>query len=104
VRDGELGAHRGRDWPRPAVGRGALAMRAPRASRMRAFAAKLHGFLRRERMDDVEDEIQEHLRLLTERFMAQGMSKEEAAFAARRQFGNTALLQEDRRDLQTLPS
>ena len=79
-------------------------MRPPRASRMRAFAAKLRGFLRQERMDDVEDEIQEHLRLLTERFMALGMSKEEAAFAARRQFGNTALLQEDRRDLQTLPS
>ena len=31
------------------------------------------------------------------------MSREEAAAAARRQFGNTTLLQEDRRQLQTLP-
>lgn len=35
--------------------------------------------------------------------MAQGMSRHEATAAARRQFGNTTLLQEDRRGLQTLP-
>jgi putative ABC transport system permease protein len=80
-------------------------MSAHRASRLRAFAAKLRGFLRGEPSDDeVEDEIQEHLRLLTERFVAQGMSREEAATAARRRFGNTTLLQEDRRALQTLLS
>ena len=44
------------------------------------------------------------MRLLADRFVAQGMSREEAALAARRQFGNTTLLQEDRRALQTLPS
>ena len=59
-------------------------MRAPRASRIRAFAAKLRGFLNLERLDDGEDEMQEHLHLLTERFMAHGMSKQEATFAARR--------------------
>ena len=32
------------------------------------------------------------------------MSREEAALAARRQFGNTTMLHEDRRALQTLPS
>jgi len=80
-------------------------MRAGRESRFRTFAAKLRGFLRTQPRDDgFEDEIREHVRLLTERFVAQGMSREEAALAARRQFGNTTLLQEDRRALQTLPS
>ena len=80
-------------------------MRACRESRLRAFAAKLRGFLSGQPPDDgFDDEIQEHLRLLADRFMAQGMSREEAALAARRQFGNTTLLQEDRRALQTLPS
>ena len=80
-------------------------MRARRESRWRAFAAKLRGFLSRQPRDDgFDDEIQEHVRLLAERFVTQGMSREEAALAARRQFGNTTLLHEDRRALQTLPS
>ena len=80
-------------------------MSSRRESRLRAFAAKLRGFLGgQQRDDEFDDEIQEHLRLLAERFVAQGMSREEAAAAARRQFGNTTLLQEDRRELQTLLS
>ena len=74
-------------------------------SRWRAFVARLRGFLRGRRRDaEFDDEIQEHLQLLTERFVAQGMSRKEAAAAARRQFGNTTLLQENRRELQTLPA
>ena len=80
-------------------------MRARRESRLRALAAKLRGFLSRQPPDDgFDDEIQEHVRLLADRFVAQGMSREDAAVAARRQFGNTTLLQEDRRALQTLPA
>jgi predicted permease len=76
-----------------------------RQSRLRAFAAKLRGFLFGPSTDDeFEGEVQEHLRLLAERFIAQGMSRDEAATAAVRQFGNTTLLQEDHRALQTLPS
>lgn len=75
-----------------------------RGSRLRRFAAKLHGFVRgRPRDAEFCDEIQEHLQLLTERFMAQGMTREQASAAARRQFGNKTLLQEDRRELQTFP-
>src|SRR5579864_2621861 len=73
--------------------------------RLRGFIAKLRGFFGGQQHDDGFDvEMQEHLQLLAERFVAQGMSREEAARAARRQFGNTTLLQEDRRELQTLPS
>src|SRR5262249_3911285 len=40
------------------------------------------------------------LRLLTERYVRQGMSEAEAARAARRQFGNATLLQEAHRDMR----
>lgn len=72
--------------------------------RLRLFTARLSGFLRLSPSeDDLNAEVQQHLQLLTERNMAQGMSGEEAVAAARRQFGNTTLLQEDRRDLQRFP-
>jgi predicted permease len=71
---------------------------------LRAFAAKLRGLGRGQRhADEFEAEVREHLQLLEERFTVQGMSKAEARVAARRQFGNTTLLRENRRALQTLP-
>src|SRR5215472_13466312 len=74
-------------------------------SRLRAFAAKVRGFLRGNRQDgEFNGEIQEHLQLLADKFVAQGMSREEAAAAARRQFGNVTLLQENRRELRTFLS
>ena len=76
-----------------------------RESRLRAFAGKVRGFLRGNRQDgEFNGEIQEHLQLLADKFVAQGMSREEAAAAARRQFGNVTLLQEDRRELRTFLS
>ena len=76
-----------------------------RWDKLRAFASKLHTLLRRQHRpeDEFDDEVQQHLQLLTERYMAQGMSRQAAAEAARRQFGNTTLQQEDRRDLQRFP-
>jgi putative ABC transport system permease protein len=72
---------------------------------LRALTAKLRGFLRGPQPDgEFGDEIQAHLQQLAERFVAQGMSNKDAEAAARRQFGNTTLLQEDRRELQTLPT
>lgn len=74
-------------------------------SKLRALAAKLRGLLRGRQHDgEFDDEIQEHLRMLVERFEAQGMMSEDAAAAARRQFGNTTLVHEDHRELQTFPS
>lgn len=73
--------------------------------RLREFMAKVRGFLSRQRHDEgFDDEIQEHLQLLIEKYVTQGMSREEATRAARRQFGNTTLLRENRRELQTLAS
>src|SRR5689334_7210934 len=74
-------------------------------SRVRAFVARVRGFLNGCRHDgEFDDEIRAHLQMLAERFVAQGMPKEAAAAAARRQFGNATLLQEDRGELQTFPS
>jgi putative ABC transport system permease protein len=74
---------------------------------LRAFAAKLRGFLRlrgHHRDDEFDAEIQDHLRMLADRYVTQGMSRDEAVGAARRQFGNVTMLREDRRELQTLAS
>ena len=53
---------------------------------------------------DFQTEIEEHVRLLAERYRRGGMTPEAAMLAARRQFGNTARLLEDRQALQTLPA
>src|SRR5215831_14153169 len=49
-------------------------------------------------------ELEEHVRLLAERYRRQGMTSEAAMLAARRQFGNTTLLQEDLRAMQMIPA
>jgi predicted permease len=59
-------------------------------------------FGNREASSDFETEIGDHLNLLAERYVRQGMPPEDARRAARRQFGNTTLLREDRREMQTL--
>ena len=53
---------------------------------------------------EFQAELEEHVRLLAERYRRQGMTPEAAMLAARRQFGNTTLLQEDRRALQMIPA
>ncbi len=76
-----------------------------RIPRLRALAARVAGlFWFRKRDSDFDEEVQTHLRLLVDRFVAQGMSRRDASAAARRQFGNTTKLQEDRRELRTLVS
>ena len=74
-------------------------------SRLRSFAARVRGlFAARKQDSDFDQEVESHLHLLADRFVAQGMSPEDAAAAARRQFGNTTLLQEERRELRMLVS
>jgi predicted permease len=76
-----------------------------RISRLRAFAARVLGLFRPRKGDsDFDEEVQGHLQLLADRFVTQGMSREDAVAAARRQFGNTTLFQEDRRELRTVVS
>jgi predicted permease len=65
---------------------------------LRLWAAKAMGVLTQGRQDhELSVEIQSHLHLLTERYLRQGMSREDAMTAARRQFGNVTLLEERQR-------
>ncbi|MBO0860462.1 MAG: hypothetical protein J2P21_18685 [Chloracidobacterium sp.] len=49
---------------------------------------------------DLDDEIEAHLCLLTNRYFNQGMSEAEAVRVARRQFGNVTLLKEVNREMR----
>ncbi|WP_229739428.1 ABC transporter permease [Edaphobacter dinghuensis] len=60
--------------------------------------ARIRGQAAQRREDEAfEDEIQEHIALLEERYKMRGMSEEEAVRAARRQFGNVTVLKERQR-------
>ena len=72
--------------------------------RLRITIARLVGIFRRNRTDDDLDlEIDEHLRALTDRFVRQGLAPDEAARAARRQFGGVTQLREAHREARGLP-
>lgn len=72
---------------------------------LRVFAARVQALFARRRADgEFDDEVQGHLQMLTERFERQGMTPEEAADAARRQFGNATPLQQKQREARTFLS
>src|SRR6266852_1992560 len=54
-------------------------------------------FSRRRIYGDLSEEIREHLEEKIEELVAGGMSREEAAYAARREFGNVTLVEQDSR-------
>src|SRR5882672_1519256 len=68
---------------------------------LRALMARLRGLFGDHKADQhLDEEIEAHLRLLTERYVRQGMTEDEAARAARRQFGNVTLLKEVTREMR----
>jgi predicted permease len=68
---------------------------------LRALAARLRRFSGDRRANqELDDEMETHMRLLADRYVRQGMSEAEAAWAARRQFGNVTLLKEEHRDMR----
>ena len=76
-------------------------------AKLRTLSAKFRGLFskqqtRAEQTFEIDDEIRQHLQQLTERFEAHGMSREDAAAAARRQFGNLAVHQEDRHETRSI--
>ena len=69
-------------------------------ARLRVFASKLRGpFAGQQPEREFHEELATHLSLLTQKFLRQGLSPEEARDAARRQFGNVTLLRETRNDI-----
>src|SRR5882724_3319276 len=61
-------------------------------------------FSRRRFHDELSEEIQEHIEEKIEELVARGMTRTEAAYTARREFGNVTLSQEDSRDVWRWPS
>jgi putative ABC transport system permease protein len=53
---------------------------------------------------EFREEVADHIEMLAERYRRLGMTPDAAMLAARRQFGNPALLHEDRMALQTIPA
>ncbi|HTX77074.1 MAG TPA: ABC transporter permease [Terracidiphilus sp.] len=66
--------------------------------KMRMLWARIKGQAVQGREDQaLDEEIREHIALLESRYVAQGMSAQDAARAARRQFGNVTALKERQR-------
>src|SRR6266436_1897607 len=61
-------------------------------------------FFRRHLYNDLSDEIREHLEERIEELAAGGMSRKEASYTARREFGNVTLVEEDSRAVWRWPS
>src|SRR5216683_2164247 len=61
-------------------------------------------FSRRRLYGELSEEIREHLEEKIEELVADGMSRKEARYAARSEFGNVTLIQEDSRNAWRWPS
>ena len=69
------------------------------------FFGRLRRTIRNEPRDlEFAAEVKAHIDSLAERYRRQGMTEREAEEAARRQFGNTVSLEENRRAMLTFPS
>jgi putative ABC transport system permease protein len=62
---------------------------------LRLLLSRVRATLRRSRLDDeLDDELREHLALLQERFVRNGLNPSETFYAARRQFGGVTQVKE----------
>ncbi|HWC20330.1 MAG TPA: permease prefix domain 1-containing protein, partial [Terriglobales bacterium] len=70
---------------------------------MRVLASRFLGLFRRKRFDHaMEEEFQSHLEMLADRFVSQGMTRDEALMAAKRQFGGVTQIKEELRECSSL--
>lgn len=65
---------------------------------LRRFLSQLRDLFETRAGGEFREEIEDHLRLLTEEFIRRGMSRKEAISAARRKFGNMTSVEERRRE------
>src|SRR5215472_12468551 len=69
------------------------------ATALRVLLSRLLGPFRQRRFDlEMDEEFRSHLEMLADRFIDQGMTRDEALRAARRQFGGTTQLKERLRE------
>ena len=68
-------------------------------NRFKEQLARIRGsVVRRTFEDDLNEEMEIHLALLTERFIQRGLSPKEARYAARKQFGGITQMKNELRD------
>ena len=73
----------------------------PPTPMLRLLRTQLRSFFRRRTVDrEMRAEMEMHLERATERLMARGMTEAEATLAAKREFGNVGVLQEEARDIR----
>src|SRR5438046_8969996 len=71
---------------------------------LRVLLSRVRATLRRSRLnDELDDELREHLAMLQERFVRNGMDPSEAFYAARRQFGGVTQVKEGLMERSALP-
>src|SRR5438093_6328566 len=72
---------------------------------LRVLLSRVRATSARSRLDDeLDDELREHLAMLQERFVRNGMDPSEAFYAARRQFGGVTQVKEALMERSALPS
>ncbi len=70
--------------------------------RLRVFLFRLWGLVRSRQMDrEIDDEITSHLAEATEEYVQQGLSPEEARWAAQRSFGGVTQTKEVHRQVRS---
>src|SRR6478672_1098178 len=73
-------------------------------NRLRVFLSRLRGmFLKRNLEQELTDEIRSHLEMQIEDYQRQGMSSDEARYAALRKFGGVEQVKETYRERRGLP-
>ena len=71
-------------------------------ARLSAFVAKVRSLFTGRRADrEFDEELEAHISLLSERFVREGMTPDEARYAALRQFGNVTSLRERCTEMRT---
>jgi predicted permease len=71
---------------------------------LRELLSRISGTFRRNRLEEeFDEEVRDHLSMLTERFIRQGMDPVVASYAALRQFGGVTQMKQDLRERRALP-
>lgn len=71
---------------------------------LRTLLSRLYSLFRRRALErEFDSEVEDHITLLTDRFVSQGMTPDEARYAAVRQFGGITQMKEELRDRRGFP-
>src|SRR6266436_8484185 len=68
-----------------------------------SWISRLRSLFEKQKLEDqLDEELQFHIEMRTQEFVASGMTPEEARYRAQRLFGNQTLLKEGTREMDTI--